>query len=137
MKTNDTDAQNPPPPAWPRWLAVAGGVLLLAIGLRFWLDPETAARGFGVPRGHAGHALHQAIALRDIWLGALAVLLALLKEWRALALWLALGTVVCWGDAAIVLGAGGKWGPVAFHLGAGAVSLVLAALVWRRRLGGT
>ncbi|MEQ1713608.1 MAG: DUF4267 domain-containing protein, partial [Hyphomicrobium sp.] len=80
-------------------------------------DPRAAQHTFGLAKGVLDRELHSVIGLRDVWLGVLAVLLAALKEWRALALWLALGAAVCVADAAIVAASTGKWWAIAFHLG--------------------
>ena len=84
-----------------RWIigiSLAGGVLLAIIGVRYLLVPEQAAVTFGVPRG-PGHELYYIIGLRNVWLGLLAVAFATLRQWRALALWFAMGTIVCFADA--------------------------------------
>ena len=66
-------------------------MLLTVIGIRYFLAPEGAARTFGVPGRPAGYELHYIIGLRNVWLGLLAVAFAVLREWRALALWFAHG----------------------------------------------
>lgn len=108
-----------------------GGALLAIIGVRFFLIPEHAARVFGITGSASQFELHYVIAARDIWLGLLAIAFAALKEWRALALWFALGFFVCLADAAVVVGADGKAGPVAFHLSGAAACLILGGLAWR------
>jgi Domain of unknown function (DUF4267) len=116
------------------WIAVigmAGGLLLALIGARYLLVPEQAAVTFGVPRRPAGHELYYIIGLRNLWLGLLAVAFAALRQWRALALWFAMGTVVCFGDAAIAASSTGKLPQVAFHIGCAIGSAVLAAILWR------
>jgi Domain of unknown function (DUF4267) len=112
-------------------LCLMSGALLAIIGLRYFITPEGAARTFGVNARPAGHELHHIIGLRNVWLGLLAVALAALREWRALALWFALGSVVCFADAAIVASSTGRWPQMAFHVGAGIVWIVLAAGCWR------
>ena len=97
------------------------GTLLGLIGLRYLLVPESAARTFGVPGRPAGHELHYIIGLRNLWLGALAVGLAALRQWHGLALWFAIGGFVCFADARLVANATGKLPQVAFHLGCGAL----------------
>src|SRR5262245_46320823 len=115
-------------------LIVAGlaGVLLGVIGLRYLIVPESAARSFGVPGRPAGHELHYIIGLRNLWLGALAIGLAALRQWHGLALWFATGTVVCFADALIAASATGKLPQVAFHVLCGLLCILLAALCWRR-----
>ncbi len=80
-------------------LGIIGGVLLTVIGVRYFVTPEGAARTFGVPDRPAGYELYYIIGLRNVWLGLLAVAFAALREWRALALWFALGAIVCFADA--------------------------------------
>jgi len=113
-------------------IAGLGGVLLGVIGLRYLLVPESAARTFGVPGRPAGHELHYIIGLRNLWLGALAIGLAALRQWHGLALWFATGTVVCFADALIAATATGKLPQVAFHVLCGLLCILLAALCWRR-----
>ena len=116
------------------WIAVicmAGGLLLALIGARYLLVPEQAAVTFGVPRRPAGHELYYIIGLRNLWLGLLAVAFAALRQWRALALWFAMGTIVCFADAAIAASSTGKLPQVAFHIGCGIGCAVLAAILWR------
>ena len=115
------------------WLGVFAGALLFVIGVRFLLVPYDAAFTFGLSEAPQGPALHYVIGLRDLWLGALAVLFDLLREWRALALWLLTGVLVCWADALIVLTNIGPPLAIAFHTGAGVFCLVLGLAVWRRR----
>jgi hypothetical protein len=78
-----------------------------------------------------GHELHYVIALRNVWLGLLAIGFALLRQWTALALWFGLGFFVCFGDAAIVLSTTGRWPQIAFHVGSGIACIVLAGAAWR------
>lgn len=116
------------------WLGVFAGLLLTVIGVRFMIVPRTAANNFGLAREIAGYELHNMIGLRDIWLGLLAVALALLREWRALALWFALGALVCFADAVIAAGSSGKPLAIAFHVGSGIFcSLLAGALAGRVR----
>ncbi|NJO35986.1 MAG: DUF4267 domain-containing protein [Rhodospirillales bacterium] len=107
------------------------GVLLTLIGTRYFLVPEGAARTFGVPGRPTGYELHYIIGLRNVWLGLLAVAFALLREWRALALWFAIGTIVCFADAFIAATSTGRLPQVAFHTGCGLVFAGLAAGCWR------
>jgi hypothetical protein len=112
-------------------LAIIGGVLLTIIGVRYFLTPEGAARTFGVPARPQGFELYYIIGLRNVWLGLLAVAFALLREWRALALWFALGAVVCFADASIAGSSTGRVPQVAFHAGCGLACIALAAGCWR------
>ena len=99
-------------------LARRNAVLVL-IGVRFLLQPSPAATFFGIDRANPGYALHAAVALRDLWLGLLLVAFAALKDWRAVALWLSLGALVCFGDAMIAAGSSGRWVSVTFHIASG------------------
>jgi hypothetical protein len=116
---------------WVLAVCLLGGVLLTVIGIRYFLVPEQAARTFGVPRRPSGYEFHYVIGLRNVWLGLLAVAFSALREWRALALWFALGTIVCFADAAIVASSTGRLPQIAFHMGCGAASIVLAVVCWR------
>ena len=112
-------------------LGIIGGVLLTVIGTRYFLTPEGAAHTFGIPRRPQGYEFHYVIGLRNLWLGLLAIALATLREWRALALWFGLGAIVCFADAWIASTATGRIPQVAFHVSCGIGCVVLAALNWR------
>lgn len=114
------------------WLGVFAGLLLALIGVRFMLVPRTAANNFGLAKDVTGLELHYVVGLRDVWLGLLAVAFAALREWRALALWLALGALVCFADALVVATATGKPLAIAFHAGSGVFCALLALAVARR-----
>ena len=113
-------------------VCLLGGVLLTVIGVRYLLLPEQAARTFGLPAHPAGHELYAIIGVRNVWLGLLAIGFAALRQWRALALWFALGALVCFADAMIVAGARGPLPAFAFHIGSGLCCLALLPAVWRR-----
>lgn len=112
-------------------LGIVGGVLLTIIGIRYFATPEGAARSFGISARPAGYEFHYVIGLRNVWLGLLAVAFAVLREWRALALWFALGTIVCFADAFIAASSTGRLPQVAFHAGCGLACIGLAAGSWR------
>jgi hypothetical protein len=117
-----------------RWIigvCLAGGALLAVIGIRYLLVPESAARTFGVPARPVGHELYYIIGLRNLWLGLLAVGLALLHQWRALLLWFAMATIVCFADAVIAATSTGRVPQVAFHVACGIVCAALAAALAR------
>jgi hypothetical protein len=113
-------------------VAVVAGTVLGVIGVRYLSVPESAARTFGVPGRPAGHELYYIIGLRNLWLAALVIGLAALRQWHGLALWFATGTLVCFADALIAANATGKLPQVAFHLGCGLACALLATMVWRR-----
>jgi len=100
------------------WLGVLAGAALAVIGARFMVLPGPATWSFGLGKGPFGAELQTIIGLRDLWLGGLGIAFAALREWRALALWLGLGALVCVADAALVWNATGKWWAIGFHLGA-------------------
>jgi hypothetical protein len=116
---------------WVSLISIIGGVLLAIIGARYFITPEGAAYTFGVPRRPQGYEFHYVIGLRNLWLGFLAIALAALRECRALAMWFALGTFVCFADAVIAATSTGRIPQVAFHVGCGIGCIVLAALNWR------
>ena len=122
----------------PRWstkivLAVCAlaGTLVGLIGIHYLLIPESAARTFGLPGRPSGHELHDIIGLRNLWLGALAVGLAALRQWHGLAVWFSIGGFVCFADARLVANAAGELPQVAFHLACGVLFWCLAAVCWR------
>ncbi len=112
-------------------VCLLGGALLTFIGIRFFLVPHAAARTFGVPGRPLGLELYYVVGLRNVWLGLLAVAFALLREWRALALWFAGAVVVCTADASIAARSTAALPQVAFHISCGIASAVLASLCWR------
>ena len=114
-------------------LAVLGGALLSCIGVRYLLVPEAAARSFGLPARPAGHELYSIIGLRNLWLGALAIGLAALRQWHGLALWFGIGVVVCFSDALIAAKATGEAPQIAFHLACRVICALLAGACWRGR----
>ncbi len=120
------------PERWLIALSVAAGLALLVIGIRFLTVPHQASRFFGIGFPPGPFDLHHVIGLRDLWLALLLIGLALLQEWRALALCLGLGVLVCGGDALIVMQSSGRLDAIAFHLVSGVYCGVLAWLVMRR-----
>ena len=114
-----------------RIFGILTGLTLTVIGVRFALVPTSAAKFFGIDPNAPISALYHVIALRDIWLGVLAIAFAALAEWRALALWLSFAVVVCFADAWIAAASSGKPLSVAFHVGSGVFCAVLAGLSWR------
>jgi hypothetical protein len=118
---------------WVIGLAVATGLVLAVIGVRFLVVPEKAARFFGIARGHAAGAwdLNAVIGLRDIWLGAMLAGLAVLRQWSAVALWLGLGAVVCFADSAVAGSSSGAALSIAFHAASGLFCACLAWAAWQ------
>ena len=118
----------------PRVLAVLGagaGFVLLVIGVRFLAWPQAATWAFGLGGRPTPVALDALIGLRDVWLALLAVAFAILRERRALALWLLLGAGVCVGDALVVGWHGGPWPALAFHAASGVFCAVVGWRCWR------
>jgi len=116
---------------WVLAICLLGGALLTVIGIRYFLVPESAARTFGLPGRPGGYELYSIIALRNAWLGLLVIGFALLRQWRALALWFAIGTIVCFADAAIAASSTGKLPQIAFHVVCGFACAGLAAATWQ------
>lgn len=112
-------------------LGVLVGAVLGIIGIRFLLVPEAARFTFGLPDESGLAELAAVIAFRDLWLGLLAIVFAVLKDWRALGVWLALGAVVCVADAALVAVSGGPAAAIAFHTGSGLLCAGLAVRCWQ------
>lgn len=113
------------------WLGVFAGLVLVVIGGRFLIDPRAAQHMFGLAKGGLAYELHAVVGLRDLWLGLIAIILASLKEWRAMAVWFGLGAVVCAADSAIVAATTGKLRAIAFHIGSGVFCGWLALACWR------
>jgi uncharacterized protein DUF4267 len=117
-----------------RWIiaiSLVVGALLAVIGIRYLLVPKSAAFTFGVADEVVGHELHYIIGLRNVWLGLLAIVFAILREWRALTLWFGFGSAVCFADAAIAATSSGRLPQVAFHIGAGVIFVALAVFIPR------
>lgn len=115
---------------WLQGLAIAAGATLAVIGVRFGLVPRSAASFFGIDAPASPVHLHYVIALRDVWLGLLLIVIALLRDWRGMALWLAFGAVVCFADAVVVANATAWTGPLLFHVMSGIYCAVLAIMCW-------
>jgi hypothetical protein len=112
-------------------VCLIGGALLATIGVHFLLVPESAAYTFGIADQPRGYEFSYIIGVRDVWLGLLVMALAALREWRALALWFALGAVVCLVDASIAFTSSGRPYLVLFHMISGIVCISLAVLLDR------
>ena len=117
---------------WLQGLAIAAGLALALIGVRFGLVPRSAARFFGIDTSPPPAHLHYVIALRDIWLGLIVVVLATWRDWRGLSLWFGLGAVVCFADALIVARATAWIGPMLFHVASGGYCVALSVATWRQ-----
>lgn len=113
-------------------LAIATGLALLVIGIRFLVVPDRAAQFFGIGRPPGPFDLHYVVALRDLWLAGILIVLAAMEQWRALAVALGLGALVCFGDSAIAFMSSRQVWSVLFHASSGIFCAGLAAACWRR-----
>jgi len=113
-------------PRTPVLLSGAVGASLVAIGLLLLVDPEVGERAFGKePGGEGDRTFHRATGVRQAYLGALILLLALLQERRALGVLLLTASVVPAADFLLALrGPGGSLGKALRH--APSVPLVVA-----------
>lgn len=112
-------------------LAIAAGLALAIIGIRFLTVPHQAARFFGLSNPPRPFDLHHVVALRDLWLASMLIGLALLREWRALAICLGTGALVCLGDAMIVSASSARLSAIAFHVASGIYCAGLGWAAWR------
>lgn len=117
---------------WVIGLAIAAGLVLLLIGIRFLVVPQHAAHFFGIANPPRPFDLHHVVALRDVWLALILIGLALLRSWRELALCLALGSAICLGDAVIVAMSSGRTSAIAFHLVSSVYCGAVAWAAWKR-----
>ena len=120
------------PDRWLAGLSIATGVVLFVIGVRFGVVPDDAADFFGLDTTGGPHHLHYVVAVRDLWLAVLLIGFGVWRDWRALALTLAPGALVCFADSLIVARATGWPEAVAFHAVSGCFCTWLAWLCWRR-----
>ena len=102
-----------------------------SLGIRYFIVPESAAYTFGLAEPPTGYEMHYIIALRNVWLGLLAIAFVLFRQWYALALWFGLGVFVCFADAAIAASSSGGAAQVAFHMSLGVLCAGLALLLGR------
>ena len=117
---------------WLSRLSIATGIVLFVIGVRFLVVPEDAADFFGVEGTTAPFHLHGVIALRDLWLAVLLIGFGMWRDWRALALTLSSGALVCFADSSIVARAGGPIEAIGFHAISGCFCALVAWNAWRR-----
>lgn len=112
---------------WALGLGIVAGLMFLAIGVRFMVAPDAAYDFFGLADPPGTAELGIVIGLRDAWLALLVIGLAWWREWRALALLLGLGVLVCLSDTAVAVRSDGWSLSILPHLGAGAF---FAGLGW-------
>ena len=85
------------------WTSILCGSLLLFIGIRFFVVPEPATIAFGIHVPTNGDYSFQYIkGIRDIFTGAIILLLLFTREFRALGMALLLGCIVPLVDFSIV-----------------------------------
>ena len=120
------------PDRWIMVLSIAAGLALLVIGIRFLTVPHQAARFFGLTNPPGRFDLHSVVALRDLWLALMLIVLAGLREWRALSVCLGFGSLVCFGDSVIVALSSGRPSAIAFHIGSGIFCGALGFAAWKR-----
>ena len=85
------------------YIVLLTGLLLLFIGARFLLSPQTAELAYGIHIHTGDFSFHYIKGIRDIFSGLLVIVLLLAKEYRALGLALLCATIVPAGDFFIVL----------------------------------
>lgn len=117
-----------------RWLiglSVATGLALLVIGVRFITAPRHAAQFFGIGTPSGPFDLHYVIGVRDLWLALAILALGWMREWRALAVMLGLGAIVCFADSAIAASSSGRTLSIMFHAASGVFCAGVALACWR------
>ncbi len=115
-------------------LTALTGAAVVFIGLRFLLDPQGAASGFGIapwPRGNAaGYFVVKGV--RDGACGAIVLILLALRQRRALGWVLLTDAIIPIGDAISVLTHGGPPATAYGVHGATAALVVVLALLFLR-----
>jgi Domain of unknown function (DUF4267) len=107
-------------------LSLGVGASLVAIGLLLLIDPRVGERAFGKDPGwESDRAFHRATGIRQAYIGALIILLGLLRERRVLGALLLTAPVVPAAKFLLALRApGGSFGKALRH--AASVPLVVA-----------
>jgi Domain of unknown function (DUF4267) len=115
-------------------LAVLFGVALTVLGLRFLLDPEAGASGFGVPASAAGDASAYLATkgIRDTASGLFILALIAARQLHALGWLLLVATIIPVGDALVVLSHNGSAGLALGMHGGAALALVAVGLLLLR-----
>ena len=117
------------------WSSIATGVVLLAIGTIASVNPESAAKSYGVPlSGEPADKYMTAAGVRDLAVGAAVLSFALLRDRRALGISLACTSAIAVGDGVIAL----RNGPdpkrvLPVHWGAAVGCIGLACLLLRAK----
>ncbi|RQW99578.1 DUF4267 domain-containing protein [Micromonospora globispora] len=113
-------------------LAVLISLLVVLIGVRFLLQPEAAAAGYGVPAKPDGDRAYLTIkGLRDLAYGLLGLALITFATPTAVAWYMLIGALEPLGDTVIVLRHGGtKAAAFGIHFATSVVVLLDAALLF-------
>jgi hypothetical protein len=108
---------------------------MLFLGVRGYLGPESAARGFGIPLADLADAAFVRIkAGRDFSIGVILVALLVMRQRAALTAMIAASMIMPLNDCALVIAsAPGRVGyALAVHGSAVVYGAVVAWLLWRR-----
>ena len=113
-------------------LAVVISLLVVVIGVRFLLQPDAAAAGYGVPAKPDGDRAYLTIkGLRDLAYGLLGLALIAFATPTAVAWYMLIGALEPLGDTVIVLRHGGtKAAAFGIHFATAVVVLLDAALLF-------
>ncbi|PWU43775.1 hypothetical protein DLE60_12360 [Micromonospora globispora] len=113
-------------------LAVLISLLVVLIGVRFLLQPEAAAAGYGVPAKPDGDRAYLTIkGLRDLAYGLLGLALIAFATPTAVAWYMLIGALEPLGDTVIVLRHGGtKAAAFGIHFATAVVVLLDAVLLF-------
>lgn len=113
-------------------LAVVISLLVVLIGVRFLLQPEAAAAGYGVPAKPDGDRAYLTVkGLRDLTYGLLGLALIAFATPTAVAWYMLIGALEPLGDTVIVLRHGGtKAAAFGIHFATAVVVLLDAALLF-------
>jgi hypothetical protein len=116
-------------------LTGALAAFMLFLGVRGFLAPESAARGFGIPLADAADAVYVHIkAGRDLSIGVMLAALLAMRQRAALTAMIAASMIMPLNDCAqVIASAPGRVGyALAVHGSAVAYGVVLLVLLWRR-----
>jgi hypothetical protein len=114
-------------------ISIAGSVILVTMGIVFFLNHTGAAAAYGVPlSGGTDNSWIGSTALRDLAYGGVTLTFTLLRDRRAVGLCVLFGTIIPIGDAIVVLYQSPsplKYLPL--HLGGALVCLILGVILLR------
>jgi hypothetical protein len=118
-------------------VAAVIGVGIIAIGVRFLIDPVAAGAAFGVAAPPAGDPFLAVKGVRDIGTGLILLSLMAARQRRAVAWTMLAASFIPIGDMLIVLGYGGSAAAaLGIHGLTAAVALAAAAVLLRFRQNG-